>query len=397
MLVVVKFRKFGSLLKTPADITIMVAAVIALGTAVALYASFGFGVLASIADGSIDSHFDFNVFWHSANALWDGRSIYVGTGGPDSSANPPIWTLLISPLGLLEPITAYRLFVVLTLPVTIGYLVWTASELGMHARWALMGGCALLLSLPMLGTLALGQMYPLLTLGLVAAWAAHRRDKPDLSGVALGLVVAVKPLLAPVLLWPLVLKKWQMFATAVLTGSAASLVADIIVGPGATLEWLLYVGARRPDGYWDNNTIPGAAARIFAENNFVEPIILLPWALPVAYALGIGTVILTAVVVRRDPEMGLWALVAASLLASPIAWHNYLVLLGPAALLLLARGWVAQACLLLALQLIPPDWSVPWRYGEAPWASLALTFYLYVLIVHWLVLLTASRRERPVV
>jgi membrane protein implicated in regulation of membrane protease activity len=67
------------------------------------------------------------------------------------------------------------------------------------------------------------------------------------------------------------------------------------------------------------------------------------------------------------------------------------VLLGPAVLLLLARGWLALACLLLAIQLIPPDWSVPWRYGEAPWAPLALTFYLYVLVVHWLVLIAAAR------
>jgi alpha-1,2-mannosyltransferase len=79
----------------------------------------------------------------------------------------------------------------------------------------------------------------------------------------------------------------------------------------------------------------------------------------VAYVLGVGIIILTAIWVRRDSEAGLWALVAASLLASPIAWHNYLVLLGPGILLLLARGRVAPALLLLALQAIPPDWSVP--------------------------------------
>jgi hypothetical protein len=66
-------------------------------------------------------------------------------------------------------------------------------------------------------------------------------------------------------------------------------------------------------------------------------------------------------------------------------------------LLLLARGWVAPACLLLALQLIPPDWSAPWRYGEAPWAPLALTFYLYILVVYWLTLLVASERKQPAV
>jgi hypothetical protein len=58
----------------------------------------------------------------------------------------------------------------------------------------------LLLSSLMLGTLALGRMYPLLSLGVVAAWDADRWGKPIISGVSLGLILAVKPQLAPVLL-----------------------------------------------------------------------------------------------------------------------------------------------------------------------------------------------------
>ena len=92
MLVIVRSGKFGPLLTTPANIVIMVFAGVALGTATALYVRFGFGVLAGISDASMETHMDFDVFWHSANALWDGKNLYFGTGGPDSSANPPIWT-----------------------------------------------------------------------------------------------------------------------------------------------------------------------------------------------------------------------------------------------------------------------------------------------------------------
>lgn len=95
--------------------------------------------------------------------------------GPDSSANPPFWTLLISPLGLLEPLTAYRCFVVLTVLASVISLAWMAAELRLRAGWAAVGVGMLLLSSPLLGTLALGQMYPLLALGLVAAWVADRR------------------------------------------------------------------------------------------------------------------------------------------------------------------------------------------------------------------------------
>jgi alpha-1,2-mannosyltransferase/arabinofuranan 3-O-arabinosyltransferase len=91
--------------------------------------------------------------------------------------------------------------------------------------------------------------------------------------------------------------------------------------------------------------------------------------------------------IGRGTQAGLWALVAASLLASPIAWHNYLVLLGPGILLLLARGRMAPAFLLLALQSIPAQWPLLWNETDTVVASLGLTLYLYILIAHWLALL----------
>jgi hypothetical protein len=94
--------------------------------------------------------------------------------------------------------------------------------------------------------------------------------------------------------------------------------------------------------------------------------------------------------------VGLWALVAASLLVAPIAWHNYLVLLGPGILLILARGWVAPAFLLLSLQAIPGQWVLLWNEHGTVAATLALTLYLYILILHWLVLLFAVKETAGV-
>src|ERR671911_556086 len=118
----------------------------------------------------------------------------------------------------------------------------------------------------------------------------------------------------------------------------------------------------------------------------------LPWMVGIGFALGIIAIILTTMRVRHGPEVGLWALVAASLLASPIAWHNYLVLLGPGILLLLARGRAAPAFLLLALQAIPAQWPLLWNQRGTVVASLALTLYLYILNAHWLALLAATKK-----
>jgi hypothetical protein len=131
------------------------------------------------------------------------------------------------------------------------------------------------------------------------------------------------------------------------------------------------------------------------ENEFVEPVAYgLAWAEPVAYVLAIGIIVLTALRVRRDPEMVLWALVAASLLVPSVSWHNYLVLLGPGILLLLARGWTAPALLLLALQFVPPAWSEPWRHGSTVAAALMLNLYLFILLAHWLVFVLSTGKEQ---
>jgi hypothetical protein len=350
--------------------------------------------LERISTDSMAIHVDFDTFWRSAAALWEGRDVY-DTGARLTNLNPPLWILLVSPLGLLEPLAAYRVFVLITLVITVSYLAWMADELRLRSRWAVVGAVMLLLSSPLLATLALGQIYPVLALGLVAAWVADRRSRSSISGGALGLVVALKPSLAPVLLWPLVRRRWRVFGVALASGAAATLVAAVAVGPGATLDWLRLLYDRSASPYWDNASLPGAAARLFTESEFAQHVAILPWTIPVAYALGIGAIAITAVRAGRGSEAGLWALVAASLLASPIAWHNYLVLLGPGILLLLARGSTAPAFLLLALQSIPGQWPLLWNEMDTVAASLALTLYLGILIAHWLALLFAVKEPAP--
>src|SRR3712207_5085837 len=213
-----------------------------------------------------------------------------------------------------------------------------ADELRLRSRWAVVGVVMLLLSSPLLATLALGQIYPVLALGLVAAWVADRRGRSFISGGALGLVVALKPSLAPVLLWPLVRRRWRAFGAALASGVAATLVAAVAVGPGATLDWLRLLSNRSASPYWDNASLPGAAARLFTESEFAQHVAILPWTIPVAYVLGIGAIAITAVRAGRGSEAGLWALVVASLLATPIARLNLPVLPRPAILVLLAGG-----------------------------------------------------------
>jgi alpha-1,2-mannosyltransferase len=365
--------------------------------AASLWMQVGFlgATLERIATGSMEVHVDFDSFWRSARAMLEGENIY-DTGVELVNLNPPAWTVLISPLGFLEPLTAYRVFVLVSLVVAVGYLAWTVEELRLGPGWTAVGVAMLLLSSPLLATLALGQVYPVLALGLVASWMADRRERQEVSGAALGVVVALKPSLLPVLLWPLVRLRWRALVAAIVSGAVVTLVGVVVLGPGASLDYLGVLRDRSVSAYWDNASLPAAAARLFTENSYAQNIATLPWMVAVGYALGISAIFLTAVRIRHGPEVGLWVLVAASLLASPIAWHNYLVLLGPGVLLLLARGMAAPAFLLLALQSIPAQWPLLWNERGTVVASLALTLYLYILIAHWLALLYATREPAPV-
>ena len=77
--------------------------------------------------------------------------------------------MLVVPLALLEPVTAYRVFVLLAVLAGVTYVAWITEEFRLRPAWAVFGASLLVFSNSFLGTLALGQVYTLLALGLVAA------------------------------------------------------------------------------------------------------------------------------------------------------------------------------------------------------------------------------------
>ncbi|MDT7651928.1 MAG: alpha,2-mannosyltransferase, partial [Pseudonocardiales bacterium] len=75
------------------------------------------------------------------------------------------------------------------------------------------------------------------------------------------------------------------------------------------------------------------------------------------------------------------------LLASPLTWHNYVMVLMPGALALVARGRWPAAVLLLALTMIGMEWP-PFWYGEDGTASaVPLSLYCAILLTYWAALL----------
>lgn len=328
-------------------------------------------------------HVDFDTFWHSTVALMHHADIYA-TSAKLTNLNPPLLTVLLAPFAWLDALTAYRVWVVLCLVMVLGSLLLVARELRLGRGPLALVLIAVLASSPLHGTLVLGQIYPLLLVGLVAGWLAQRRGKLVLAAVLFGVTVALKPSLAPVLLVYAAQRRWVPLRAGTAAAVIASLLGVAICGPSSGPTWLhIAFGAPVPDTV-DNASLPGLAVRLG-----LPPLLGL-----VAGALVLGgtLVVLALHRDRVDPDgTAVWAVLAAGLLLSPIAWHNYLMLLWPGILVVIALGRRAAATVLLCVAVIP----VAWNAATVPAVATGRSLYFAILVGYWLVLLRCAVSSDP--
>jgi alpha-1,2-mannosyltransferase len=172
----------------------------------------------------------------------------------------------------------------------------------------------------------------------------------------------------------------------------------LIAGPGTGLEWLR-IGLMEPvPDTVDNASLPGLAVRFG-----------IPSALGTVLGLAALAGTLVALARRRDrvdpAGTAPWAVLAAGLLLSPIAWHNYAMLLWPGVLLLLAgdsqenghgaRYLPGRATVLLAVMVIPVSWNAVWP-PDTWWSAIGRSLYCAVLLAYWWVLLSSASGSTPV-
>jgi len=223
-------------------------------------------------------------------------------------------------------------------------------------------------------------MYGLLTVALTVAWLAERRGRLGWSGVALGLAIALKPSLLPLLLWPVLRGRWRSLLAALAAGAMATAVGIVAAGWSAVGEWLRLLRAFEVTGFLDNDSLAALAVR---------------WHLPawLGYLVAAALLVVTLCRARRRPVHAIWSITAAALLLAPIAWNNYLVLLAPALPMLLARGRTRAALPLLALPVIGIDWAMLLPPGDSWRTRLGMSLYCGMLLTYWAVLTFAPAEE----
>ncbi|MBA3432484.1 MAG: DUF2029 domain-containing protein [Actinobacteria bacterium] len=154
--------------------------------------------------------------WIAVHALLEGGPVYTEQGAGDF-LYPPSALVLLLPLGAFDLAWGNRLFFFVDLAAI---LVATAMLLELFGlRWRGPAGAIALLGLslagPVLFTLNAGNVNGPVLLGYAGMLVAARRESWLAAGALLGATLALKPILAPLLVVFLLYRRWSSAVVAV--------------------------------------------------------------------------------------------------------------------------------------------------------------------------------------
>lgn len=263
------------------------------------------------------------VYLGAGERLNAGHALYAITAGDrPMGMEPPFWTVpLLSPppiAVLWRPLAA--------LPSEFGVYLWWALDIAAVAlaiglmirrRPIAVGIAVLVLSIPIVYEIGVGNMNGLVLLGLVLTWRATAQDDERTSGILTGLLAAFK--LTPAVLgwWLLTAGRWRAVRWAIGTGVAVLAISVLGAGLDAHIR---YLGVIR-----DTAAVGSRPLSLAGMAAFVGVPTAIANLLPTLTL--IGGVIATALL-RKRPGLAFIATIIAMVLGSPtvsINWFIYLL------------------------------------------------------------------------
>ncbi len=269
--------------------------------------------------------YDFDVFLRAGRALLRGVSVYpspssITVYSGHSFVYPYLASWPFARFALFGTGTAQTLFFLLGAGTVI------AATMIAGRRDAVTTALVLLTAFTITG-LQLGALSQLLFAGAVALWAL--RDRPLAFGICAAVVVAAKLFLAPLMLWPLLASRRRVFAWA--CGLTVAIIAlGFLVGPLGPAGYVhLLVELARHESKMGFSPM-GALRNTLGLASMPAQIAVAALAVAVLTGSYLGF--------RRTGEEAMLFSggIIASLIATPIMWSHYLVLL--AAILIVHRA-----------------------------------------------------------
>lgn len=254
--------------------------------------------------------------------LNDGHLLYaLSPGDRPVGLQPPYWTVpLLSPppiAVLFRPLAA--------IPAEVGVYMWWATCVGaiagtivvmMRRRPVLIGLAVMVLTIPLVYEIGVGNLNALLVAGIVAAWLLLLRGRDVPAGAVIAAMTALK--LTPVVLawWLITQRRWAGVKGFVAAGLAIAVISILGAGLSAHLE---YLGIVRQTSATGTSVLSLAG---IARYLGVDPAIaaLLPFG---ALMLGGASIWL----LRDRPGAAYAAAVVTMLLGSPVINVNWFTIL----------------------------------------------------------------------
>lgn len=307
--------------------------------------------------------FDFAQEWTSARNYYVGEPIYLEYGrsleihfGGGASANfrycahPPGAVLLALPFSLLTYRAAFLAWSCLSVICLLSSLWLLFSGRRLFDPGFLVAVTFVMTSSALMQQLVQGQLNLVLLLLITGAWFADRKNAPLASGVLVGTAAAIKLFPAFLVLYFVAQRKWRGVIGAVSGFLAVNGTGWLLFGMGTYRDYFLRVA---PDvakfrDTWPNASLLGYWSKLF-DGGFGQVVPL--WHAPaLAQALTAACCVILALATiwaifkvcraangetahATDQDLAFSLCSIAMLLASPITWDHYFLLLFPACLI----------------------------------------------------------------
>jgi alpha-1,2-mannosyltransferase len=299
--------------------------------------------------------YDFHYsYYPAAQRLLDGGSPYAMPAWaiPEGLAfvYPALSAVVFAPFALLGQTDAdhlYMLLCFLLVPATL----WAAGVrdrrvYGLPMLWApvILGWKGGNVSIPLTCLVALAWRY---------------RDRPLVAGLITALAISLKPFVWPLALWLLVTRRWRAAGWAIASGLLMNLFAWAIVGFNQVPTYLR-VSGQVTDALWRwGYGVPAIAGQLGLGRGAGEAMLLVASAALVAGVVYVGYA-------RHHERNAMILSVALMLVASPLVWSHYFVLLlVPLALARPRVGWVWL--LPCGMWVCPPSYTATGSEVAAAW------------------------------
>ncbi len=287
----------------------------------------------------------------AGHAVREHKSPYAATFSQAASDEnvfvyPPLAAIAVMPLSYLSRSHAESLMVLLdaaSLLAIVGVLTWRYVA----RRWTIALGAlaaSLVLSSQIAAqTLSSGNVTILLVLPAFWVLELWARDHWRAGALLLAVTLCLKPLLLPLLLIPLVRRRWEAIGLAVLPAVAVSILTGWATGTLSDLPRLLwFLGSG--NGLTGSRAAYNISLRAFGEVHGLEPLVFVLRGVVVA---AVGYCLWRFATHRATFHVIGWVILLGTFLAGSIGEPHYLFLGLPAVYDLLSQrrlGWIAGAC-----------------------------------------------------